>query len=126
MDGKQFASQLLGELGLVKDRLDELLELAKQPQQQQAGSDDSAEALELARELITAKNQLENVGRLAGRCEMLTERLDHIASTLDVRYGRTWANPLLRHAVKVGVVIVMALASVGLYQIWLVLRAAVN
>jgi uncharacterized membrane protein YccC len=74
---------------------------------------------------ITAvKQQLDNVGKFSEKCDMITDRLDRVARSMDARYGRKWANPLLRHAVKTGVVVIVSLAGVGMYHVWPVIRAA--
>lgn len=167
MDNKQFGNQLMSELGLIRDRTAELLEIVKQTGELQAeGSVDTvksdiaemkaytAELLDLVRQAwsagtldnaardlrealdglaefgrvangITAvRQQLDNVAKFNEQCDRITHRMDRVSSSMDARYGRKWANPLLRHAVKTGVVVVIALAGFGMYHAWLVIQAA--
>jgi len=76
---------------------------------------------------ITAmKQQLDDVANFSEKCDRITDRMDRVSGSMDARYGRKWANPLLRHAVKTGVIVVVTLAGFGMYHVYLVIQATLK
>lgn len=131
---KKDLDAMRSDLDVVKSYMEELLDLTRRAgdtgtldsvaQDLREALDGLADFGRVAAGITAMKQQLDDVGKFSEKCDRITDRMDRVSSSMDARYGRKWANPLLRHAVKTGVVVIVSLAGFGMYHTWLVIQAA--